>query len=231
VAYTATTGRIVLKDEAGKAKAALFFIAYTRKGERQNRGLRAPPAASSPSTAAPAPPRSGCTWGCWARAACWPATPQQPLPPPYQLVDNEFSLLDLADIVFIDPVSTGYSRPAPGEEAKQFHGLEPDIESVGEFIRLYVTRYKRWSSPKFLAGESYGTTRAVGLGRLSAEQARHVSQRAAAHLQRAQLPDAGVRESATSCPTCSFCPTYTATAWYHQRLDAELQADLHNAVQ
>ena len=61
-------------------------------------------------------------------------------PPPYQLIDNEFSILDKTDLVFIDPVSTGYSRPAPGEEAKQFHGLKNDIESVGNFIRLYTTR-------------------------------------------------------------------------------------------
>ena len=86
-----------------------------------------------------------------------------PLPPPYRLVDNPYSLLDVSDLVFIDPVSTGFSRPAKGVNAKEFHGLRPDVESVGEFIRLYVTREKRWGSPKFLIGESYGTTRAAEL--------------------------------------------------------------------
>ena len=86
-----------------------------------------------------------------------------PTPPPYRLVDNEYSVLDLTDIVFIDPVSTGYSRAAKEAEAKEFHGFKGDIESVGEFIRLWTTRNQRWTSPKFLMGESYGTTRAAAL--------------------------------------------------------------------
>jgi len=84
------------------------------------------------------------------------------LPPPYKLVDNDASLLDISDLVFIDPVSTGYSRAVPGEAPRQFHGIEEDVQSVADFIRIYATRNKRWSSPKFLAGESYGTTRAAG---------------------------------------------------------------------
>src|SRR6185436_12322176 len=87
----------------------------------------------------------------------------EPLPPPYQMVDNEYTLLDQTDVVLIDPVSTGYSRPTEGKEAKHFHGVHQDIEAVGEFARLYLTKHKRWPSPKFLCGESYGTTRAAGL--------------------------------------------------------------------
>src|SRR5262249_54188953 len=87
----------------------------------------------------------------------------QPRPPPGRLVTNEFTLLDLTDLVFIDPVTTGFSRAAKGQDPKQFHGVEEDVKSVGEFIRLYCTRYERWESPKFLAGESYGTTRAAAL--------------------------------------------------------------------
>src|SRR5438093_12471602 len=83
--------------------------------------------------------------------------------PPYQLVDNEESWLDQTDLVFIDPVGTGYSRAARPELGKKFWGVQGDIESVGEFIRLYLSRYQRWSSPLFLVGESYGTTRAAGL--------------------------------------------------------------------
>jgi len=84
-------------------------------------------------------------------------------PPPYQVVDNESTWLDRTDLVFIDPVSTGYSRPMPREDAGQFHGLKEDIACVGDFIRLYTTRNSRWLSPKFIVGESYGTTRAAGL--------------------------------------------------------------------
>src|SRR5260370_7672592 len=85
------------------------------------------------------------------------------LPAPYKLVDNDVSLLDISDLVFIDPVSTGYSRAVPGEAPQQFHGITPDVESVADFIRLYATRNKRWSSPKFRAGESYATTPPPGL--------------------------------------------------------------------
>src|SRR5205807_10119883 len=90
------------------------------------------------------------------------------LAPPYELANNEFSLVDATDLVFIDPVSTGYSRAIPPKDAKKFHGLHEDAASIAEFIRIYVTRNKRWPSPKFIIGESYGTTRAAALsGELS----------------------------------------------------------------
>ena len=83
--------------------------------------------------------------------------------PPYHLVTNEDTALEFTDLVFIDPVTTGFSRQAPGENPAQFHSFEGDLQSVGEFIRLYLVRAERWDSPKFLAGESYGTTRAAAL--------------------------------------------------------------------
>ena len=86
-----------------------------------------------------------------------------PYPPPYKLVENEYTLLDKTDLVFIDPVSTGYSRAVPGEKAEEFHNIKKDVEAVGEFIRLWTTRNRRWASPKFLIGESYGTTRGAAL--------------------------------------------------------------------
>jgi carboxypeptidase C (cathepsin A) len=87
----------------------------------------------------------------------------RPLAPPSTLIDNPYSILDISDLVFIDPVGTGFSRPAPGVDAKQFYSLRGDIETVGEFIRLWTVRNKRWASPTFIAGESYGTTRSAGL--------------------------------------------------------------------
>src|SRR5690606_38890137 len=83
--------------------------------------------------------------------------------PPFKLIDNEFSWLDKTDLVFIDPVETGYSRPAEGVDKKEFTGYKEDIESIGDFIYKYVTQNGRWASPKYVAGESYGTTRASGL--------------------------------------------------------------------
>src|SRR5260221_1712415 len=84
-------------------------------------------------------------------------------PPPYQLTDNESTWLDRTDLVFLDPVSTGYSRAVTKEDPNQYHGLKEDVASVGDFIRVYTSRNSRWLSPKFILGESYGTTRAAGL--------------------------------------------------------------------
>ena len=147
----------------------------------------------------------------------------QPLPPPYRLVDNEYSWLAFTDLVFIDPVTTGYSRPAPGEKPEQFHGVEEDIASVGEFIRLYATRYTRWASPKFLAGESYGTTRAAGLsGYLQDRYGMYLNGIVLiSTILNFQTTDFAVGNDA---PYMLFLPSYTATAWYHKRLPADLQS-------
>jgi carboxypeptidase C (cathepsin A) len=152
------------------------------------------------------------------------------LPPPYKLVDNEFSLLDVTDLVFIDPVSTGFSRAVPGEAPKQFHGIQEDIESVGDFIRLYATRNKRWTSPKFLAGESYGTTRAAGLsGYLQQRYGMYMNGiiliSSILNFQTAEF------DTGNDLPYILYLPTYTAIAWYHKRLPADLQADLQKAIQ
>src|SRR5580700_9089645 len=159
IKYTAKAGILVMKAEDGTAKASVFYMAYTRDditdvAERPimftfNGG-----------------PGSASVWlhlGAFGPRRVEMGDAGALLPPPYKLVDNESSLLDISDLVFIDPVTTGYSREVPGENANQFHGIEEDVRSVGDFIRLYATRNKRWASPKFIAGESYGTTRAAGL--------------------------------------------------------------------
>jgi len=151
------------------------------------------------------------------------------LPPPFELVDNEFSLLDLTDLVFIDPVTTGYSRTIPGESPKQFHDFQKDIQSVGDFIRLYTSRYQRWVSPKFLIGESYGTTRAAGL-------AGYLQERHGMYLNGIMLISSILNFQTArfvpgnDLPAILFLPTYTATAWYHGKLDAELQKNLRDTL-
>ncbi len=152
-----------------------------------------------------------------------------PLPPPYSLVDNEESWLDVTDLVFIDPVSTGYSRPVDGEPARQFHGLDEDISSVGDFIRVYTTKNTRWASPKYLAGESYGTTRAAGLsGYLQDTFGMYLN---GIFLISPVLNFATIRGAAGNDLTFPmFLPTFTATAWYHKKLAPDLQADLSRAV-
>ena len=144
-------------------------------------------------------------------------------PPPYKIVDNEATWLDHTDMVFIDPVSTGYSRPAPKENANQFHGLREDIASVGDFIRLYTSRNTRWLSPKFILGESYGTTRAAGL-------ADYLQNTYGYYLNGIILVSTVINFQTLNFtpqnnePYIGFLPTYTATAWYHKKLPADLQA-------
>ncbi|MCB9861081.1 MAG: peptidase S10 [Phycisphaeraceae bacterium] len=142
------------------------------------------------------------------------------LPPPYVLVDNEASWLDITDLVFIDPVTTGYSRPVEGENAKQFHGLREDSRHVGDFIRLYVTKHNRWPSPKFLAGESYGTTRCAALsGYLQDTYGMDLNGivliSPILNFQTARF-DVG-----NDTPYWLYLPTYTATAWYHKKIDPD----------
>jgi carboxypeptidase C (cathepsin A) len=143
-------------------------------------------------------------------------------PPPYKVVDNESTWLDLTDLVFIDPVSTGYSRPMPDESAAQFHGLQEDIASVGDFIRLYTTRNARWLSPKLIVGESYGTTRAAGLSD-------YLQDRYGLYLNGIVLVSSVLSFQTllftpqNDDPFIGFLPTYAATAWYHHKLAPDLQ--------
>jgi carboxypeptidase C (cathepsin A) len=219
--YTATTGTLAMRDEEGKPKATIFFIAYVKDGVKD-------PAGRPLTFSFNGGPGSSSVWlhlGVLGPRRVVMDEEGFPPPPPYRLVDNDRSILDVTDLVFIDPVMTGYSRPAPEEDAKQFHGLKQDVESVGEFIRLYTTRYGRWSSPKFLIGESYGTTRAAGL-------AGHLQERHGLYLNGVMLVSSILNfqtarfDVGNDLPYVLFLPTYTATAWYHRRLDPDLQRDL-----
>jgi carboxypeptidase C (cathepsin A) len=147
------------------------------------------------------------------------------LQPPFRAVDNEHTILDLADIVYIDPMATGYSRMLPGEDLHKYHGTREDLDSVAEFIRLYVTRAKRWDSPKFLIGESYGTTRAAGLA--SVLQTRHKMYLNGIVL--VSCMSLGV-QTGGDLGVMTTVPHLTATAWYHKRLPADLQAKPIRAV-
>ncbi len=157
--YTATTGMMPLRNnDTGEVEAHIFFMAYTLDGQTsEHRPL---------TFSFNGGPGSASVW--LHLGAIGPKRvrmqPNGMMPaPPYQLVDNEYTWLDQTDLVFIDPVGTGYSRAVKRDQTRKFLGLRGDIESVGEFIRLYLGRYERWSSPLFLVGESYGTTRAAGL--------------------------------------------------------------------
>lgn len=214
--YTATAGTIPLKDENGKTLADVFFIAYMKDGVQD---VSQRPLLFSFNGG----PGSASVWMHLGLLG-----PRRVLlddegfrhQPPYKLVNNEYSVLDVADLVFIDPVSTGYSRAAPGVDPKQFHGYKEDIESVGEFIRLYITRYKRWDSPKFLIGESYGSRRASGL-------AGYFQTRLGIDLNGIILVSAGSlgRDyvNAGSMEYALYLPHFAATAWYHKKIAPDLQ--------
>jgi carboxypeptidase C (cathepsin A) len=232
VRYTVTTGTLVLREEAERPKsdgesegerprATVFFVAYTRKGVDD--------AAKRPITFSfNGGPGSSSVWlhlgVLGPRRVAMGELGELP-PPPYRATDNPHSLLDVSDLVFIDPVSTGFSRPVEGEKAREFHTVKRDIESVGDFIRLYTTRYRRWSSPKFLIGESYGTTRAAGL-------AGYLQERHGMYLNGIMLLSA-VLDFQTilfgppnELPYVLFLPAFTATAFFHGRLEKGLQKDL-----
>lgn len=224
VEYEATAGTLSLKTEEGKATARVFHVAYRKLNML---------GANRPITFCfNGGPGSSAVWlhlGAFGPQRVRMSPQGEMLRPPAHLIENEFSLLDVTDLVFIDPVSTGYSRAVEEKEAKKYHGVQGDIESVGEFIRLYLTQNDRWKSPRFLAGESYGTTRAAAL-------ANHLQNRHGMNLNGVILVSAVlnfqtiVMAEGNELPYALFLPAYTATAWYHKKLDKELQADLRRTL-
>lgn len=226
VHYTATAGTLLLKDETGAPKAQAFFVAYTRDG--------VPGGQARPVTFAyNGGPGSASIW--LHMGALGPRRIQmgedgfQPAPP-YHLVENQYSIIDVTDLVMIDPVMTGYSRPVEGEDKSQFHGVEEDLQWVAEFIRRYTTRFDRWTSPKFLLGESYGTLRSAGLAPVL--QSRGIELNGII-LVSSVIDFSTIRfNEVNERPYMAFLPTYTATAWYHGRLGPELQGrDLESVLE
>ncbi|MDP4503691.1 S10 family peptidase [Nonomuraea turcica] len=215
--YTAVTGTMVLREEVFsegtfgglRPKAEMFVTAYTLAG--------ADPLTRPVTFAFNGGPGSSSVWlhlGVLGPRRVVMGDAGALLPPPYGLADNEESLLKVSDLVFIDPVSTGYSRAAEGEKAEPYHGFTGDLESVGELIRLWTTRNGRWMSPKFLAGESYGTVRAAGL-------ADHLQSRYGLYLNGviliSSVLDFGTGEfnEGNDLAYALYLPTYAAIAHYH----------------
>lgn len=141
--------------------------------------------------------------------------------PPYELVDNPETWLTETDLVFIDPVGTGYSRAAKPELGAKFFSVNGDIESIGEFIRMYLVRGERWASPLFLVGESYGTTRASGLSGYLFEKG--IAFNGILLISSVMNFQASRFADGNDLPFQLIFPSYTATAWYHKKLPANLQ--------
>jgi len=218
--YTVTAGRLVLRVEehgdddkftGAAAKAEVFVAAYTAGADGEQDPARPVTFAFNGG------PGSSSVWlhlGLLGPRRVLMGDAGALLPPPYGLADNEQTLLRHSDLVFIDPVSTGFSRAVKGGKPRDFHGYGGDIESVGEVIRLWTTRNGRWMSPKYLCGESYGATRAAGL-------ARHLQERygmylnglilISAFLDGQALEFSGINDE----PYVAYLPTYAAIANYH----------------
>ncbi|MBK8823973.1 MAG: peptidase S10, partial [Anaerolineales bacterium] len=235
IKYTVTTGTMVMKEEVNdkekdaeveKPRAQIFFTAYTKDGVK-DKSKRAITFSFNGG------PGSSSVWlhmGVLGPRRVVLTDEGEMPPPPFKLTDNQYSILDDTDLVFIDPMSTGFSRPVDGEKSAEWHTFTKDIASVGDFIRLYTTRYNRWLSPKFLAGESYGTTRAAGLSGYL--QNRHGMLLNGLILISAVLDFTTIDFNLNNdLPYILFLPAYTATAWYHGKLNfkAPLQTVLKEA--
>jgi len=210
--YTATVGMMPIKDEFGEVEAGIFYMAYTKDGVTN-------PAERNLMFSFNGGPGSASVW--LHLGALGPKrihlNPDGTMPePPFRLEDNPESWLEHTDLVFIDPVGTGYSRPAKKDGAKKFWSLDGDVESVGEFIRLYITRNQRWASPLHLVGESYGTTRAAGLaGDLMGKGIAFNSIVLVSSVLNFQTLRAA---HGNDLPYQLFLPAFAATAWYHKAL-------------
>ncbi|MDF2382089.1 hypothetical protein JMG10_11465 [Nostoc ellipsosporum NOK] len=224
IAYTAYTGYLDLKNDTGKLIAKVFFTYYKKDNETADK---------RPLTFAfNGGPGSSSVWlhmgALGPRRVKLEKDGTAPAPP-YQIVNNEYAWLDKTDLVFIDPVATGYSQPASGENPRQFHGFNEDIQSVGSFVRHFLSRFDRWGSPKFLAGESYGTTRAAGLAKFLQDNYRIYLN---GIFLISPVLNFGTNDYYVGhdLPRALYIPSYTAAAWYHKKLAPALQADLKKAL-
>ncbi len=216
VAYAVTAGETYLRDEKDQPVASVFSTTYRRTGVKDahkrpvififNGG-----------------PGSASIWlhmGVFGpRRVALPQGGLDDGAPPYDIEDNPYTFLDIADLVFIDPVGTGWSRALGDKDPKDYWGINEDAQSLAEFIRIWVTKNKRWNSPKYLAGESYGTTRAAAL----------------THALQGGWTDMGLNgvilissildfqtarfSPANDTPHIAYLPTMAAAAWYHGKVD------------
>ncbi len=204
----------------------MFFVSYTKDGEQE--------VSQRPVTFAfNGGPGSSSIWlhlGALGPKRVLLAGDGTKLPKKYELVDNEYTWLEFTDVVFVDPVGTGYSRAADDTNAQQFYNMKEDVRAMGEFARLYVTNNQRWLSPKYIAGESYGTTRAASL-------ADYMQNKCGMLINGLVLISTALNFELISygqgndIAYVTAVPSYTAAAWYHKKLPDKLQDDLHKALE
>src|ERR1022692_2438585 len=220
--YTATTGRLPIKRDDGKIEAEMFFAAYALDGHD---------ASKRPLTFAfNGGPGSASIW--LHMGALGPKRvvmqPDGFMPPaPYRIEDNPYTLLDKTDLVLVDAIGTGFSRAGDAELFKKFWGVIGDIEAFSEFIRLYITRNERWSSPLYLLGESYGTTRSAGIAGYLADKG--ISFNGITLLSMVLNFETLISNKTNDQAYMFLVPSFTMIAGYHHKLAPDLAQDMNKA--
>ncbi|MBV8817648.1 MAG: peptidase S10, partial [Acidobacteriaceae bacterium] len=212
ISYTATAANYVIKSDDGTPKASFFSVYYMKDD--------VPDVSKRPvSFVYNGGPGSGSLFTHMGLGPKRPALTEDGhgLPAPYSTEDNADSFLDATDLVFIDAVSTGFSRPAPGEAPQQFYGVVNDATYFSDFIYQFLTRSERWASPKFLIGESYGTTRSAELSYIL-QQRHQIYLAGVALVSSVAFANWGADDRSKF-----FLPTYAVSAWYHHLLPPDLQ--------
>jgi carboxypeptidase C (cathepsin A) len=210
VRYTATAGNAIIReDKEDKPEASVFYVAYTvDDGKRSNRPL---------TFFYNGGPGSSSVWlhmGSLAPMRVESASAAATAPPPYRLIPNQYSLIDKSDLVFIDAVGTGFSTPVGKAKGKDFWGVDQDLDAFAKAITRYVTINQRWNSPKFLFGESYGTTRSAGLAYKLQSQGMALN---------GVVLLSSILNYASNSPGLDqnyvgSLPTFAAIAWYHDKV-------------
>jgi carboxypeptidase C (cathepsin A) len=222
IAYTATAGTLTIRDDSGKPTGSMFYTAYTKDG--------AAPSSRPVTFFYNGGPGSATVWlhmGSFAPVRVTTANPEYIRPAPYGFGPNPYSLIDKTDLVFIDMMGAGWSRPLGTKTGKDFWGVDQDADAFARTVQRYVTKTGRWSSPKFLFGESYGTLRNGAVAALLEE--RGLSLNGIVYLS--SIMNYGVRQPGYDANYLTLFPGYAATAWYHNRLQnrpADLEAFLRD---
>lgn len=214
--YRVTTGKLQIEQDDGKPRASIFYVSYERTGVEE-------PHKRPVMFAFNGGPGSSAVWlhlgALGPKRVDMPGNGTLPPTPPARVIDNPLSILDVCDLVFIDPVSTGYSRAEKDSKPADFHGLDEDVESVGDFIRRWVTEHDRWASPKFLLGESYGGIRAAGL---ASQLQGHYGMMLNGVVLLSTLLDFATMQGDLGCAI--YLPSFTGVAHFHQKITGDRDA-------
>ena len=213
ISYTATTGETYLTDEKGKPTAAIFSTSYVKDGRDPNRPV---------TFLYNGGPGSGSLWlhmGAFGpKRVAIPNDGRDDGAPPYPIIANPSSLLDVTDLVFIDPVGTGFSRALGDTDPKTFWGVTADAKSINQFIRLWLNENERWNAPKYIGGESYGTTRSAALVKELEGTYNDVALNGIILISTVLDFGIGAEAEGNEMVHVTNLPSMAATAWYHGKV-------------